>query len=97
LQRIVAYVEPQDRQQLVAHIIGELDEIERIGWASLGAFNDDALARIDDVKQEIIAMLEDLATASGVAFTLPLCLTDELFETQKEADLQPEGRERNFD
>lgn len=89
LQAIVVYVQLEEMQQLVVHIIEELDFIERYNKTSV--YNpSEAIATIDRSKLRIINILRQLAEAAQVSYVLPTSLTDEYFRFEDEANLPSE-------
>jgi hypothetical protein len=93
LQRLIAYVEPEEQQRLVAGVIAELDLIERchqqdFTWQGLGT-----MGTIDGAKLRIIHSLAKLAQNARISFVLPASVTEELFFSREEADSAPQGHE----
>jgi hypothetical protein len=89
LQAIVVYVRPEEMQQLVVHIIEELDFIERYSKTSV-FYTSEAIATIDRAKLRIIKALRELAVAAQVPYVRPASLNNEYFRIEEEASLPPE-------
>lgn len=100
LQKLIVYVEPENLQQIVAGIIGELDFIERRRDSVLGSNYwdkgyDDAYL-INGAKLRIIAALLTLKTAAEISFVLPTSVTEEVFFSKENAD-KPPGNDESPD
>lgn len=85
LQKLIVFVEPEELQQLVASIIGELDFIETLKHEK--EFSE--MKEINASKLRIIAALLQLGKDAGVSFTLPTSITEEAFFTKEEAEMPP--------
>jgi hypothetical protein len=80
LQRLLADVEPDELNHLVANIIGDLNTIETYHDKVMGPTDYDefhhSLAQIDEAKLRIIRALQKLAEAAQIPFNIPDSLQD---------------------
>jgi hypothetical protein len=90
LQKMIAYIEPADVQQLVASIVGELDFIERRKGALLACVASHAAkVQVNGAKLRIIAAMLQLKERAGVSLELPVSVTEEVFFSEEEANEPP--------
>jgi hypothetical protein len=95
LQKLIVYVEPEERQQLVASIISELDFIERRSAGYMHwSFKDfkKMAAAVDGAKIRIIAALLQLSKAAKISFVLPPSITADYIYSKEDADAPPSNR-----
>lgn len=86
LQKLRTLIEPEMRQQMVADIIGCLAEIESLETENPES---ETLERIDDAKKRIIGLLEQLGNDTGVTYTLPKNLSEEIMFLKLEDAIKP--------